>query len=129
MSKNIISTDKAPQAIVTYSQAVRDAGLVFISGQIPLDPETMPVVEGGVGEQPRPVLRTLPHVLAADAARLGVRLLTEEERHKHLARLVGWTMVPGREAITRDFLFDDFKAAFSYMTEVALEAEKSDHHP
>jgi pterin-4a-carbinolamine dehydratase len=62
------------------------------------------------------------------AAAAPVRL-TEEERHKHLARLVGWTMVPGREAITRDFLFDDFKAAFSYMTEVALEAEKSDHHP
>ena len=55
--------------------------------------------------------------------------LTEEERHKHLEGLVGWTMVPGREAITRDFVFDDFKTAFAYMTEVALQAEKHDHHP
>ncbi len=55
--------------------------------------------------------------------------LTEKERHENLSGLTGWSMVPGREAITRDFIFDDFKAAFSYMTEVALEAEKSDHHP
>ena len=55
--------------------------------------------------------------------------LTEKERHEYLLGLTGWSMVPGREAITRDFIFDDFKAAFSYMTEVALEAEKSDHHP
>ena len=44
MSKEIIHTDKAPQAIGTYSQAVKHQGLVFISGQIPLDPESMEVV-------------------------------------------------------------------------------------
>lgn len=55
--------------------------------------------------------------------------LTEEERETLLVDLPGWTMVPGREAITREFLFDDFKEAFSYMTQVALQAEKHDHHP
>ena len=46
-----------------------------------------------------------------------------------LTDLPEWTMVPGREAITREFLFDDFKEAFSYMTQIALQAEKHDHHP
>ena len=51
MSKNIITTDKAPKAIGTYSQAVRYQGLVFISGQIPLDPGSMEIVPGGTEAQ------------------------------------------------------------------------------
>ena len=46
MTKNIISTDKAPQAIGTYSQAVKIDNIVYISGQIPLSPYTMELVEG-----------------------------------------------------------------------------------
>ena len=47
MSKRkIISTDQAPQAIGTYSQAVKCGSTVYLSGQIPLDPATMEVVEG-----------------------------------------------------------------------------------
>jgi reactive intermediate/imine deaminase len=46
MSKQIISTDKAPQAIGTYSQAVRVGNTVYLSGQIGLDPATMQMVEG-----------------------------------------------------------------------------------
>ncbi|GBG13972.1 deaminase [Novimethylophilus kurashikiensis] len=46
MSKQIISTDKAPQAIGTYSQAVRVGDTVYLSGQIGLDPATMQMVEG-----------------------------------------------------------------------------------
>lgn len=65
MSKNIISTDKAPQAIGTYSQAVRHQGLVFISGQIPLDPENMEVVPGGIEAQIRRVFDNLSAVCAA----------------------------------------------------------------
>lgn len=65
MSKNIISTDKAPQAIGTYSQAVRHQGLVFISGQIPLDPENMEIVPGGIEAQIRRVFDNLSAVCAA----------------------------------------------------------------
>ena len=65
MSKNIISTDKAPQAIGTYSQAVRHGGLVFISGQIPLDPENMEIVPGGIEAQIRRVFDNLSAVCAA----------------------------------------------------------------
>ena len=65
MSKNIISTDKAPQAIGTYSQAVRYQGLVFISGQIPLDPESMEIVPGGIDAQITRVFDNLSAVCTA----------------------------------------------------------------
>lgn len=65
MSKNIINTDKAPQAIGTYSQAVRHQGLVFISGQIPLDPESMEIVPGGIEAQITRVFDNLSAVCTA----------------------------------------------------------------
>ena len=80
MSKNIISTDKAPQAIGTYSQAVKHQGLVFISGQIPLDPASMEIVEGGIEAQIRRVFDNLSAVCTAaggsldDIVKLGVFL-------------------------------------------------------
>jgi reactive intermediate/imine deaminase len=51
MSKQIIQTDKAPQAIGTYSQAVRVDRTVYLSGQIPLAPETMTIIEGDISAQ------------------------------------------------------------------------------
>ncbi len=51
------------------------------------------------------------------------------ERKAALATLDGWSEVPGRNAITRSFKFNDFNEAFAFMTRVALEAEKADHHP
>lgn len=80
MSKNIISTDKAPQAIGTYSQAVKHQSLVFISGQIPLDPASMEIVEGGIEAQIRRVFENLSAVCEAaggsldDIVKLGVFL-------------------------------------------------------
>jgi reactive intermediate/imine deaminase len=65
MSKIVINTDKAPQAIGTYSQAVRHQGLVFISGQIPLDPASMEVVTGGIESQIRRVFDNLSAVCTA----------------------------------------------------------------
>lgn len=50
-NRSVISTDKAPAAIGTYSQAVKVGSTVYISGQIPLDPQTMEVVEGGFEAQ------------------------------------------------------------------------------
>ncbi len=65
MSKKIIHTDKAPQAIGTYSQAVNHQGLVFMSGQIPLDPESMEMVTGGIEAQIRRVFDNLSAVCSA----------------------------------------------------------------
>jgi 4a-hydroxytetrahydrobiopterin dehydratase len=55
--------------------------------------------------------------------------LTAEERKAALAKLVGWSEVKDRDAITRKFVFADFNAAFGFMTRAALIAEKLDHHP
>jgi len=46
-----------------------------------------------------------------------------------IARLDGWRAVEGRDAITKEFRFKDFNAAFGFMTRVALYADKHDHHP
>ena len=55
--------------------------------------------------------------------------LAGEARNGALARLKGWSQVPGRDAITRKFVFADFNEAFGFMTRAALVAEKLDHHP
>ena len=65
MSKKIITTEKAPQAIGTYSQAVKHQGLVFLSGQIPLDPQSMEVVAGGIEVQIKQVFDNLSAVCTA----------------------------------------------------------------
>ncbi len=62
---DVVSTNQAPQAIGPYSQAVIAGDLVFTAGQIPLDPETMQMIEGDVVEQTDRVLRSLAAVLAA----------------------------------------------------------------
>jgi 2-iminobutanoate/2-iminopropanoate deaminase len=61
----IVDTAHAARAIGPYSQAVVHAGLVYCSGQIPLDPQTMKVVPGGTEEQTRQVFANLLAVLAA----------------------------------------------------------------
>ncbi len=55
--------------------------------------------------------------------------LTGPARGEALGKLGGWSEVPGRDAITRKFVFKDFNAAFGFMTRAALVAEKMDHHP
>jgi 2-iminobutanoate/2-iminopropanoate deaminase len=70
IAKEIVATGNAPQAIGPYSQAVKHNGLVFCSGQIPLDPATGQVVEGGIAEQTARVLDNLKGVLEAAGASL-----------------------------------------------------------
>ncbi|MGE5395340.1 MAG: RidA family protein [Candidatus Saccharibacteria bacterium] len=61
--KRIIQTNNAPAAIGPYSQAVEAGGILFVSGQIPLDPQTMKIVEGGIAEQTEQVLRNIGAIL------------------------------------------------------------------
>jgi 2-iminobutanoate/2-iminopropanoate deaminase len=63
--KEIIQTQHAPQAIGPYSQAVKANGLIFASGQIPIDPQTGQFVAGGIAEQTEQVLKNLEAVLEA----------------------------------------------------------------
>ena len=71
MSKNVISTSRAPAAIGPYSQAVSWGGLIFVSGQIPLDPATGQVVGDDAGAQTERVLKNLAAVLEAAGSSLG----------------------------------------------------------
>ena len=68
--REVIATPHAPQAIGPYSQAIRGNGLVFVSGQIPLNPATGQVVAGGVAEQTERVLANLEAVLKAAGSAL-----------------------------------------------------------
>jgi reactive intermediate/imine deaminase len=70
MTKTIINTTDAPQAIGTYSQAVKVDNTVYISGQIPLDPASMEVVEGGIDAQITRVFDNLKAVAAASGGSL-----------------------------------------------------------
>ena len=70
MSKEAIHSDNAPAAIGTYSQAIRTGNLVFLSGQIPLDPETMEFVEGNFEARARQVFENLKAVAEAAGADL-----------------------------------------------------------
>ena len=65
MTRQIIHTDDAPQAIGTYSQAVRVGDTVYLSGQVPLDPKTMQLVEGDIEVQIRRVFENLKAVAKA----------------------------------------------------------------
>ena len=80
LKKQTIQTSDAPAAIGTYSQAVQVAGLVFLSGQIPLIPESMELIEGDITAQTEQVFRNLAAVTNAaggslnDIAKLTVYL-------------------------------------------------------
>ena len=62
--KNPISTTKAPAAIGPYSQAIEAGGMVFVSGQLPINPATGEFAEGGVKELTRQSLTNMQHILA-----------------------------------------------------------------
>lgn len=65
MAKEIIHTDLAPAAIGAYSQAVKAGNTVYVSGQIPLDPATMTVVEGGFAAETHQMFKNLKAVCEA----------------------------------------------------------------
>ena len=63
--KSIIYTDKAPEPIGPYSQAVLTGGMLFISGQIPIDPATRQLITGNIGDEARQVMKNLEALLLA----------------------------------------------------------------
>jgi len=68
--KKIISTERAPKALGPYSQAVVSNGWAFLSGQIPLDPATNQIIEGGIAAQTERVIENLKSVLEAAGSSL-----------------------------------------------------------
>ncbi len=63
--KRIISTENAPKAVGPYSQAVEANGTLYVAGQVPLNPETMKVVDGGIQEQTQRVMKNIGAILEA----------------------------------------------------------------
>ena len=86
-NKSVIQTENAPQAIGTYSQAVKAGDTVYLSGQIPLDPETMEVVAGDFAAKTRQVFENLKAVCEAaggsdvDACAMHARAVLGAQRH------------------------------------------------
>lgn len=70
MKREAIRTDRAPKAIGPYEQAIKVDGFVFTAGQIPIDPKTGNIVEGGIVPQTRQVLENLKGVLEASGSSL-----------------------------------------------------------
>ncbi len=70
MTRDVISTDRAPAAIGTYSQAVRHGNTLYVSGQVPLDPATMEIVPGDIDDQIRQVFHNLAAICEAAGATL-----------------------------------------------------------
>ena len=68
--REVVTSSEAPEAIGPYSQAVRADGLIYCSGQVPLDPSSGELVSGGVGEQTRRCLTSLRAVLEAGGSSL-----------------------------------------------------------
>lgn len=62
--KTVIFTDNAPKAIGPYSQAIEMNGMLFISGQIPIDPATSKIIEGGIREQTEQVMKNIGAILS-----------------------------------------------------------------
>lgn len=65
MMKSIIYTEEAPAPIGPYSQAVQAGNMLFISGQIPIDPATNQLIQGGIGDEARQVMKNLEALLQA----------------------------------------------------------------
>lgn len=74
--KQVIHTDKAPAAIGPYSQAIQIGQLLFTSGQVPIDPETGAILEGGIQEQARQSLNNIKAILNAAGTNMGAVVKT-----------------------------------------------------
>jgi len=70
VEKKVIQTDKAPKAIGPYSQAIQAGNLLFVSGQIPLDPKTGELVKGDIGQQTKQVLENIRGILESQELRM-----------------------------------------------------------
>jgi 2-iminobutanoate/2-iminopropanoate deaminase len=71
MKKKVIQTDKAPKAIGPYSQAIQAGDLIFLSGQIPIDPKTGELIKGDIRQQTQQVLENMKGLLESQGSGTG----------------------------------------------------------
>ncbi len=93
--KEVISTDRGPKAIGPYSQAIKANGLIFVSGQIPLDPRTQQMADGDVARQTEQVLENLKGIVEGAGSSLD-RVVKTTVYLKNLADFAAMNEVYGR---------------------------------
>jgi 2-iminobutanoate/2-iminopropanoate deaminase len=93
--KSVVLTDRGPKAIGPYSQAIKANGFVFVSGQIPLDPQTQQMVEGDVARQTERVLENVKGIVEAAGSSLD-RVVKTTVYLKDLADFAAMNEVYGR---------------------------------
>ncbi|MFQ5963639.1 MAG: RidA family protein [Candidatus Scalinduaceae bacterium] len=89
MNKKVVSTRKSPSAIGPYSQAIRFDNLVFVSGQIPIDPKSGDILKDNIKEQTKQVLENLKNILEASGSSLQNVLRTTI----YLTKIENYTMI------------------------------------
>ena len=131
-NRAVISTAAAPAAIGPYSQAVKVGNTVWISGQIPLDPETMEVVEGGIEAETRQVFANLSAIAEAaggsldNSVKINISLTDLANFPAVNAAMASWLAGAGKAAVLAldrpleiDICLDDDKAAVAYVIDKA----------
>jgi 2-iminobutanoate/2-iminopropanoate deaminase len=93
--REVITTSEAPQAIGPYSQAIKANGLVFVSGQVPIDPATQQLIAGDVAAQTERVLQNLAAILKAAGSSLD-RVVKAGVFLKNMADFAAMNEVYGR---------------------------------
>jgi len=111
MSRRPIKTDLAPAAIGTYSQAIESDGVVYLSGQIPLDPVTMEIVPGDTAVQIRRVLDNLEAVAAAAGGGLS-----------HMLKLTVYLVDLGDFAMVNQVMEDYFQPPYPARAAIQVSA-------
>ena len=101
MNRTAVATNKAPDAIGTYSQAIAAGGTVYLSGQIPLIPETMTLVEGDIAAEVRQVFDNLSAVAEAAGGSLN-----------HMAKLTVYLTDLGDFGTVNEVMAESFDAPF-----------------
>ena len=111
MMKTPVTTDRAPAAIGPYSQAIRAGDTVYLSGQIPLDPQTMELVGDDPGDQIHRVFRNLSAVAEAAGGSLG-----------HIVRLSVYLTDLGHFAMVNEIMAEYFEAPYPARAAIGVAA-------
>lgn len=107
--KKLIKTDQAPKAIAAYNQAVEINGFLFISGQVPIVPETGKFIEGGIQEQTDQVLKNIGAILTAAG-------YTFTDVVKTTCLLTDMANYPGMNEVYSRYFTQEFPARAAYAT-------------
>lgn len=111
MSKSVIHTDKAPQAIGTYSQAIKCGTTVYLSGQIPLVPESMQVISEDFAEQAHQVFKNVQAVCEAAGGSVN-----------HLAKVNIFLVDLGNFAVVNEIMSQYFEQPYPARAAVQISA-------